>query len=159
MTVAMYATVWLSLSLFAVGALGMGRERDWGWGASALGALLLVVHIAIAMGVRHDWSHASAISATAAQTNAMYGLDWGGGLFVNYIFAAVWIGELVARRYAPAWFATRSPAFVWTLRAFYFVIIVNAAVVFAAGWRRLLGAVVVALLVVSWRGQTPASSR
>ena len=158
MSVAMYTTVWLSMSLFAVGALGLRHEREWGWGTSALGALLLVIHIVIAMGVRHDWHHASAISATAAQTKSVYGIDWGGGLFVNYIFAAVWIGELVARRYAPAWFAGRSRGFLWMLRAFYFVIIFNAAVVFAAGWRRVLGGAVVAVLLLSWRGQAQRSS-
>ena len=101
-----------------------------------------VIHIAIAVGSVHEWSHAAAIEATAIQTESVYGLRWGGGVFVNYLFAIVWALE--------AWWRTRSRAFSesrfarWMIRTFYVVVVFNAAVVFARGSTRAAGAVLVA---------------
>jgi hypothetical protein len=153
-----FATVWVSLLLFAAGEVGKRRVRGSGgmhraagfWAASAAGAALMIVHMLIAMGAVHGWSHRAAIEATAAQTRAVFGLDWGGGVFVNYAFLAVWIAELGAWRAAPGRYARWSPAIVWPLRAFNLVVIANAAIVFAAGWRRLAGAALTAGLVAIW---------
>ena len=51
---------------------------------------------------------------------------------------------------SPAAAARRSRALVWTLRAFYFVVIVNAAVIFAVPGRRWMGIGVVAALILAW---------
>ena len=118
-----------------------------------LGALTCVVHIVLAMSNVHGWSHAAAMEATAEQTDAVYGVRWGGGLFVNYVFAAVWIADALQRVATPAAFARRPSWFVWTLRAFYFVIIVNAAVIFATPGRRWIGVVICLLIAGAWSGQ------
>lgn len=157
MNVSIYWTVWLSLFLFTAGELGRARmgirasARAWPWWVWAAGIAFMAVHFALAFEVRHGWSHAAALRATAAQTAAVYGFDWGGGVFVNYLFLGVWAIDAGAWRAAPDRYASRGPLWSWTLRAFYLVIILNAAVVFAAGPRRLLGAVIVATLVWSWR--------
>ena len=100
MDAALYWTIWIALTLFAAGEAGKRISRDgrvparWAWPVSAAGAALLIVHIAIAMGARHGWSHAAAWSATAQQTASVYGLAWGGGVYVNYAFVALWLIEL-----------------------------------------------------------------
>lgn len=163
----MYWTIWLALLLFAAGeagkrrertghaALDTGRRRRWPWAAWAAGVVLTAIHIGVAMAEAHGWSHALAVAATARATEAMFGLDWGGGVYVNYAFVAVWAAETVWWGLWPAAYAQRSGAVRWTLRAFYFVIIINAAVVFVAGWRRGLGAAVVGSLLWSWRNREP----
>jgi hypothetical protein len=116
--------------------------------------LLLLVHIAIAMDVAHNWSHQSAVAATARQTSAVYGLNWGGGVYANYLFVAVWLFELWRWRRGSSPDAPRAPRprlIVWTIRIFYLVMILNAAVVFAVGPRRVAGAVIVAVLLWIWR--------
>lgn len=152
MSSALYVTIWTSLALFVAGEFGKGAVLPgWAWRSSAVGALLMLAHILISMSSVHGWSHASAIAATAIQTGAVYGLNWGGGMYVNYLFITVWLAELAVWRLAPARYAARSPGIKWTLRAFYFIVIANAAVVFAGGWRRVLGAGLIAALLVAWR--------
>src|SRR5262249_50493191 len=128
---ALYATIWAALALFVAGEAGkrLRREAPWAWPASVAGALLCAVHIVIAMGFRHHWSNASAIEETARQTASVYGVAWGGGVYVNYLFVVVWMAYLWRWRTRPEF--TPSPLALWGLRAFFFVIIVNAAVVFA----------------------------
>ena len=150
MNALLYWIVWLSLIAFAAGELAKSRRYAGAWSISATGAILLAVHIVLAMAGRHGWSLTSAIEATARQTNDMFGIDWGGGVYVNYIFAAVWITELFVWRQWPDGYASRPGWIKWSLRAFYFVIIVSAAVIFASGWRRWMGAAIVAALVTSW---------
>ena len=154
---ALYATIWISLGFFVVGEGGRSRPASarrspgWPWLISAAGAVFLAIHIALAMSLVHNWSRASVTAVTAAQTEAIYGLNWGGGVFVNYVFLAVWIAELTAWRLAPAKYAMRARGITWTIRAFFFVVIANGAIVFAAGWRKALGTVLVLALVASWR--------
>jgi len=152
---ALYWTIWIALVLFAAGeagkrALAGGRAASWAWPASAIGGALAVAHVVIAMGARHGWSHDAAVAATARQTSAVYGLDWGGGVFVNYAFVALWVLELGLWRLAPASYFSRPRAVTWLARAFFFVVIVNAAFVFAGRLRRIAGAVIVLSLVASW---------
>ena len=159
MTVSLYATIWIALVLFATGETGRGRTRAaWAWRASCAGLLLAACHVLLAFHVQHDWSHAGAVEATRRQTATVYGLAWGGGLYVNYAFLGVWAFDLWRWRPRAPTGAHRAVPALWARRAFYFVIIVNAAVVFAAGWRRGLGvAIVIWLFVVWWRDWSRAA--
>lgn len=112
------------------------------------GALLCAMHIAVAMKTAHAWSHEAAIAATARQTMAVYGVNWGGGVFVNYAFVAVWLVEAWRWRWRPA---GEGRALTWMTRVFVLVIILNGAVIFAGGTRRIAGAILVAWLLWIWR--------
>ena len=158
----MIVTIWIALALFVAGEFEPRTSRSLQPVARCLfllGALICVAHIVLTMSHVHGWSHAAAMDTTAAQTNAIYGVRWGGGVYVNYVFAAVWIADAVQRLVAPASFARRSRALVWTLRAFYFVIIVNAAVIFAAPGRRWLGMVICVSLAIAWAGKAHMKER
>lgn len=156
----LYLTIWGALALFAAGEVGRSGRRvvpaPWAWRTSLAGLLLASTHFLLAFDVRHDWSHASAVRDTARQTAAVYGLDWGGGVYVNYAFLGVWALDLWrwhvrTRRGTPR---ARFPT--WLARAFYFTVILNGAVIFAAGWRRGLGAALVAALVAAWWPRRPS---
>jgi hypothetical protein len=160
---ALYATIWASLVLFVLGEWGKralerapGAAR-WAWHASLLGALLCIIHIAISMGLRHGWSHDAAIRDTARQTMEVFGLAIGSGVYVNYAFVMVWLAELGWWRANPVGYARRSRSIVWLLRAFYFVIVVSAAVIFVRPQWRLVGAALLAALVWSWRAPRPVT--
>lgn len=158
---ALYGTIWLSMLLFAAGESGRSftprasAPPRWAWWAFATGLVLALVHTLIAFAVVHQWSHADAVVSTAMQTASVYGVPFSGGIFVNYIFFAVWLADAWWWRTSPRNYV-RPAAAVWTLRAFYMVIIFNAAVVFASGLRRVLG-----LLLVSWlaRAWSPGVGR
>ena len=148
MQLPLYWTIWIALALFVSGqALRPARA---GLAVYSAGFVLAVVHILIAMGAVHGWSHASALAATAAQTNAFFGLDWGGGVYVNYLFIAVWAGELIVWTTRPDRYAAWSGWSLWLVRGFYLIMIANAAIVFAAGWRPVVGALAVLALALIW---------
>src|SRR6266571_2750163 len=62
-----------------------------------------------------------------------------------------WLIEAWWWRAYPSRYFGRRRAITWALRAFYFLIIVNAVVVFASVPRRALGVVLVGALVWIWR--------
>ena len=161
----LFTSIWLSVGLFVVGEVakrpglrgGVPPRAAWAWWAA--GAFLCGVHIALAMALRHGWNHQSAFDATAHQTYQIYGVAWGGGLYVNVVFLAAWLGELLWWRISPDQYFAR-PAFVtWLLRGFYFVILANAAIVFAVPSRRVGGVVLLAILLLAWRPNRGAADR
>jgi hypothetical protein len=153
----LFATVWLALALFVIGEAGKlsaSRERSsrgWAWTIWTAGALLLALHILVALWVRHGWSHLSAVVSVREQTRTVYGLDWGGGVWVNYLFVTVWLVESAWWFAAPRSYFTRSRAAIVLTRAFYLLVLVNAAIVFAAPSRRPAGALLTLVLLWIWR--------
>ena len=157
MSLALYGTIWIALILFCIGEPGR-RDLDAGrvpapltWWAYAIGAVILIAHMVIAMGVAHNWSHQSSVDATARQTYAVYGLNWGGGVFMNYVFAALWLIEAIRWQIRSATPTPRRAAIVWSIRIFYLVMILNAAVIFTPAPRRYAGAAMVLYLLWIWR--------
>ena len=152
---ALYGTIWLSMLLFAAGDSGRSfspRASDpprWAWWAFTAGLALAIVHTILAYGLVHAWSHGEAVRRTALQTEAIYGITFGGGIIVNFIFLGVWLADAWWWRVAPGGYVRPATA-VWALRAFYLVIIFNAAVVFAAGLRRIFGLLLVSWMIRSW---------
>jgi hypothetical protein len=149
---ALYLTIWIALALFAIGETGRSlpifkrAPPAWAWWAFSLGLALAIFHTLLAFDLVHNWVHASAVRSTAMQTEAVFGLSVGWGVYVNYVFFIVWLLDAWAwrtRRQLPA-------KLTWILRAFYMVMIVNGAVIFAAGARRLLGSAIVTWLAVAW---------
>jgi hypothetical protein len=157
MNTALFVTIWLALVAFAAAEAGRrpafsGRApARWLDAVSLAGLALLLVHIALAYGVRHGWSHDAAVRATAQQTAAVYGIDWGGGIYINYLFALVWAIDAWQWSVSPAAAAARRPAILWALRAFYGVIIANGAVIFVPGARRWIGIAITLGLIWIWR--------
>jgi hypothetical protein len=151
---ALYLTIWIALALFVAGESGRSfarpgaRPPGWAWWAFTTGALLAIVHTLQSFHLVHHWSHADAVRATAEQTRALYGIDAGWGIYVNYAFLVVWLADAWWWRTNPA--AMRRPAVTWTLRGFYLLIIFNGAIVFAAGLRKILGLLIVSWLVRVW---------
>jgi hypothetical protein len=151
---ALYLTIWLALILFVAGETGRamargGQAPGWAWWTFTLGLVLALVHTAIAFDVVHDWVHADAVLATARQTEEVFGVGVGWGVYVNYAFYAVWLADAVWWRRSPnLW--QRPANFTRMLRSFYLVIIINAAIIFAAGPRRILGILIVSWLVRMW---------
>jgi hypothetical protein len=149
----MIALAWVSLIGLLAGEAGIaigrrtGVEPRWAWLASAAGWLSLAVHMLVAMGVHHGWSHTAAIDETKLLTQRVYGVAWGGGVYVNYAFLGVWLAYVVSWKTTagavPAWL-------LYTWRVMVAVVVSNAAVVFAAPARQVAGAAMTAAIVASW---------
>jgi hypothetical protein len=160
MAAATYLTIWTALALFVLGEIGRSQRHRfpelarWARMLSAGGLLLAFVHTLLAFDVFHQWSHADAVRNTAQQTEDVFGMSVGAGVYVNYLFFAVWLLDVVLWR--PVTHGTVS---LWVIRAFYLLIIFNGAVVFAAGWRRWLGLVLVGVLALAWLPRTSFAPR
>jgi hypothetical protein len=155
-TVALYATIWLALALLVVAearkrARGAASAIGWAWRCYAAGALLCLAHLLLAFHLRHGWSHAAASADIARRTEELFGLAWTGGIWVNYVFAGLWLAGALWWSLDPAGYSRRPPALVWLVRGFAFVVIFNAAVVFASAAGRMAGAPLVAALAWTWR--------
>jgi hypothetical protein len=158
----LYLTIWCALALFVVGETGRSLARRgspapaWAWWAFTLGLVLALVHTLLAFDIVHNWVHDGAVEATARQTQEVFGIRVGWGVYVNYVFLAVWLADAWWWRVSPD-LHRRPAAVTWVLRGFSLLIIFNGAVVFAAGWRSILGLLVVSWLVRVWSLRAPAS--
>jgi hypothetical protein len=150
---------WISLLAWMTGEVrrtwsdaGSVRGR-WAW---TLGAVAMLAHTAVAFHVRHDWSHGAAQADTARQTREMTGLDWGGGLFVNYAFLLVWAGDVVWWWLSPTAFRHRPRSIDLAVRGFLLFMFVNGAIVFVPGPMRILGVLALSVVVAAWYRRTVA---
>ena len=113
-----------------------------------LGIMLMLVHAVTAFMAFYGGSHVVARDQTMRQTQALTGITFPGGIYVNYIFLAVWIADAAWWWARPASYATRRRWLSWTVRGFIFFVIFNGAVVFADGWARVIGGCAVAAVII-----------
>ena len=157
-------TIWVSIVGYVVGSVvfAFSRRRTpssrgiarWDSPARAVWTVAcasLIAHFICAFQFHHGWSHAAAYRDTARQTGEVFGLNWGGGLFVNYALLIAWMvdigwwwqGGLDSYRQRP-WFLVAA----W--HGFLVFIIFNATVVFGHGVVRWVGLVISLVLTLTW---------
>ncbi|MFT5107893.1 MAG: hypothetical protein ACI9UA_003528 [Pseudoalteromonas tetraodonis] len=153
----MRGTIWFALALYVAGEVGRlawrsGRGGDAGRPrlAWALGIGFYLLHVVLAFGGFHGWSHAAAYDFTAQQTESLVGMRWGGGIYLNHLFTAVWLAEIIAWWCAPERYRRRAGWIDQSLRLFFAFMIVNGAVIFVAGPQRWLGTLLVAILLAGF---------
>jgi hypothetical protein len=149
------STIWISLSCYVLGTVLFATRNHshdrlvriiWTIAIIALG-----LHFIAAFHYYHHWSQLSAYQETARQTNDVFGLNWGGGLIINYTLLLIWMfdvgswwhqGLLSYRRRALPWLLT------W--HGFLLFIIFNATVVFKDGIQRWVGLLISLILSLAW---------
>ena len=147
MTIVLATALWAAAEVARMvrpHAVEPGRQL---WTAAVALAWL---HAALAFGAVYGWSHRTAVLATARQTAAVTGLDWGGGLYVNYLFLIAWALDALWWWLAPTTQLARSFRFEQLRLAFFVFMFVNGAIVFAAGLARATGIVAVAAVCAAW---------
>lgn len=139
------ATAWLAFALWFTALVMPGRPpRSFRERSAAMcwlaGSLVMLLHTALAFHVHHGWSHAAAVVDTARQTRELTGLNWGWGVWLNYLFAAVWLGDAGWRSAAPVSHAQRPHWLAFATHGFLAFIWINATVVFGSWPMRVAGA-------------------
>jgi len=147
-------TIWLALMFYVAGEIAIARRgrglfRTVRW-LNTAGCAAFLAHVAAAFHFYHHWSHAAAYADTARQTAYFSGWNRGGGLYVNYAFALVWIGETVWSWANLNGYFRRSNWIVWTVRCFFLFMMFNGAVVFVRGGTKWLGLVLCLVLTGCW---------
>jgi hypothetical protein len=151
-------TVRLALALYAIAiALRLtANGRSQRFRISRLtwsgGCIAFLLHVAVAFHFFHAWRHDAAYDATAKQTADVVGWDWGGGLYLNYLFALVWLIDV-------AWWWIDAPGYLararwidWCVYGFMTFIAFNSTVFFAAGAIRWFGLAATLFLGGLWFG-------
>lgn len=161
-------TAWVSFALWA-GAVGLMipataaewhvggtrfRLARWSW---VLGAAMFVVHFVVAFQFAHRWQHANAFEHVTKTAG------FGPGIFVSYLFTAVWAADAGWWLLGPASYVNRPRWLGWTLHLFMAFITFNGTVVYVSGWIRWMAAGVFVVLGVAWawqrRRRLPITSR
>jgi hypothetical protein len=88
------ATIWtarVAAAFFVIGLMFLVRGRTHRARLiCTLGLLAYLSHVWCAFTFFYGWSHAVAYRETARQTSELFGVRWGGGLYLNYLFTVVW---------------------------------------------------------------------
>ena len=124
-------------------------ERRWRFARAAwtFGCVLYLSHVACAYHFVHHWSHVAAIEFTARRTYQTIGIDWGGGLYVNHFYLAVWVVDVILWWRGGALSPARRNRRVEAALQFFFAFMwFNATVVFGTGPIRWVGAAATMLL-------------
>lgn len=122
----------------------------------AAGCAAYLLHVAFAFQYYHHWSHAEAYASTARQTREVVGLDWGGGLYFNYLFTTLWVADVILRwtgfqrSGGPPHPGGTAHVLRCAVHGFLGFIVFNATVVFATGFSRWLGFAGSIVLVLSY---------
>jgi len=157
-------TIWLVLAGYAIGTVlfALSRKRP-AWESAArlawtAACVSLLAHAASAFHFYHGWSQESAYRETARQTAAVVGLDWGGGLYINYATVLFWAVDVTWWWRGFEAYRRRPWLLVVLWQSFLIFMIFNATVVFKTGPLRWIG-IGVSLLVAcfwlhSWRQGT-----
>jgi hypothetical protein len=135
-----FTVVWMLLAWGALLGGGM-RFARLAW---TLGLFTLFVHLGLAFGVAHGWSHAAAVEHVRAVGGT------GAGIVVNYLFVAVWAGDVAWWWADPAGHARRPRWAAWTVHGFLLFVVVNATVIFGPAERRWAYAAALVLLTLLW---------
>jgi len=143
-------TVRLSMLCYAASLAIRLRARSnntarWCW---TLGAILMAVHIVAALGVYHHWSHDEALAHTARRTAELTGWNWGGGIYFNHAFLALWMADALWWWMKPTSYLQRPRWIEILIQGYLAFIAINATIVFGAGAVRWTSVAILILLVV-----------
>ncbi|MBL8242408.1 MAG: hypothetical protein JNM66_33590 [Bryobacterales bacterium] len=116
-----------------------------------LGCALYLAHAAAAFLIAYHWSHEIAVRETARQTQALFGLHWGGGVWFNYAFTAIWTADAFWWLLSPHTRAQRPPWLSRSIHIFLAWMFVNGAIVFPQGPTRWVAAALAVALLLLWR--------
>ncbi|MBI2688847.1 MAG: hypothetical protein HYX27_21295 [Acidobacteria bacterium] len=142
-------TIRIAALLYSIALVQIIRGRDarvlWTAGCASY-----LAHVAAAFQWVYGWSHAIAVRETARQTRELFGLDWGVGIWFNYAFTLVWLGDVLWWWIAPESRERRADWIGKTIHGYMVWMFLNGAVVFPKGAVRWISAAVAVSLFVYW---------
>ena len=103
------------------------------------GLLFYLAHVVSAFHWTHGFSHERAALETARQTEELFGVRSSFGLWLNYLFTAVWSADGIWWWWNEASYLGRARGMTMLLHAFLAFMFFNGAVVFAEGFPRWVG--------------------
>jgi hypothetical protein len=156
-------TVRVAIAFYVASLASRGNSPKWSRAGWTAGCLAYLLHVACAFQYYHHWTHAEAYAFAAQQTADVAGLNWGGGLYVNYAFTLVWVTDVCWWWGGMERYLARPRLIECAVQGFLGFIAFNATVVFATGFSRWFGLAACVLLVViligRWYSDRAAQAR
>ena len=152
-------TIWITLAGYFLGAglIAVSLRRPdldrylrlarWVW---TVACLSLLVHVAFAYHFYHQWSQDSVYRETARQTAEVTGINWGGGVYFNYVLMIGWIIDVAWWWRGLERYRNRSTFVTLLWHSFLLVMVFNAMAVFKTGTLRFIGTVLSLTLFTLW---------
>lgn len=143
------------------------RRERWARLAWTAGCAVYLLHVGLAFHFLHGWSHSAAVAHTARRTYEVVGINWGGGIYINYAFTVLWVADVAWWWIRAARHETTPAAAYWSVHAVFAFMFLNATVVFGPPfWKWIVAAAACLLLIArlllprtsEWRGQPDASA-
>jgi hypothetical protein len=141
----------LATIAWAIGEVTMRRSSALDRFARAIwtiGVALALLHVVMAFQFVYAWNHEAAVAATVQQAADRFGWGWRGGIYVNYVFLALWCADVCWWWMAPTSHGSRPRWLETTRLALFLFMFVNGAVVFASGVGRFVGVASVMLVLL-----------
>ena len=118
-----------------------------------VGFCFFLVHLFFVFDAFHDWSHSAAVEFTAEETQRIVGIRRGEGVWVNYVFAVVWLldcGRLWVGRSREG---PRKRGVDLAVHTFFAVMMFSATVVFGPAVYLGLAPLVACFWFVCWKSR------
>jgi len=116
------------------------------------GCILYLAHVWGAFQFFHGWSHLAAYRQTARQTKELFGLEWGGGLYFNYLFSLAWVADVLWLWSSVETYQSRPRWVGRAIHSFLAFMFFNATIIFASGFSRWFGiCAAMGLGILIWR--------
>jgi hypothetical protein len=161
--IVMIGTAWLAVAAWAAANwLRVLRRPSAARAVWTCGAGLLTGHVLLAFHLVHGWDHVAAERAVAQETYQRTGLDWGGGIYVNYVFAAYWLADAASWWMVRRFYESRSVLLDAAVQIVFLFMFANATIVFGTASAAAMGAVLCPLGTLGWlvlalRGHIPGN--
>ena len=154
-------TIWLSMLAYAAFLLTLVRPALCGWrirrGIWTIALMMFLAHFVSAYHFFHHWSHAHAVTDTAAKTDAVIGWSFGEGIYFSYLFLGVWFLDVLWMWIGPDSYQSRARGISWLIHGYIFFIAINGTAVFETGVTRWATALCCGLLaiaaIIGWSGE------
>ena len=88
--------------------------------------------------------------ARRSKPGKVFGVAWGGGIFVNYAFSGLWLTEALWWWVSPTTYQSRSQRQTMIIWGTFLFMILNGAVIFVDGPMRWVGVLLVGGVVAIW---------
>ena len=139
----------LSAVLYFQGRGNRGRDRA-ARVAATTGSVALLVHVALAFHFTHDWRQDLALQETSRQTAEVVGIEWSGGLYINYAFMLAWLMDTAWWWRGLDIYRQRPRAVTIAWHAVLLFMFFNATVVFTGEKFRWAGLLICSVVALSW---------
>ena len=148
-------TIRLCLVAYALALAGWIRAEARPVGAAVRCAwtaacALLIVHVLCAFHLEHDWSHELAVIATRRDTLETVGVDWGGGVWINYALLLVWSADVAWWWISPESYHRRHALLTISVHVFIAFMALNGAALFETGFVRYSTIAMTIALIAMW---------